>query len=52
MRISAAFSHLSESRLLPLTKLFFTCRKQGVSASQAAHMLFDSEKPSFMKGAE
>jgi len=29
-----------------------TCRKQGVSASDALRMLFDDKKPSFMLGAE
>ena len=29
-----------------------TCRKQGISSSQALRMLFDGKQPTFMMGAE
>jgi len=29
-----------------------TCRKQGISASNALRLLFDGDKPSFMMGVE
>jgi len=29
-----------------------TCRKQGLTSSEALHLLFDGENPAFMKGAE
>jgi transposase len=52
-KISGCFRSFDGARCFCLCRSYIsTCRKQGISASDALRLLFDGNKPSFMMGAE
>jgi len=52
-KISGCFRSFDGARCFCLCRSYIsTCRKQGISASDALRMLFDGDKPGFMMGAE
>jgi len=52
-KISGCFRSFDGARCFCLCRSYIsTCRKQGISASNALRLLFDGYKPSFMMGAE
>jgi len=52
-KISGCFRSFDGARCFCLCRSYIsTCRKQGISASDALRLLFDGDKPSFMMGTE
>lgn len=52
-KISGCFRSFDGAKCFCLCRSYIsTCRKQGISASDALRMLFDAHKPNFMMGAE
>jgi len=52
-KISGCFRSFDGAKCFYLCRSYIsTCRKQGISASDALRLLFDGNKPSFMMGAE
>jgi len=52
-KISGCFRSFDGAKCFCLCRSYIsTCRKQGLSASDALRMLFDGDKPDFMMGAE